>query len=143
VAWCKTCMQHFLNVCRRTYAEMGSKEVAVRHSQAKQGCTCCITSNGAGVLEPMQIIVKGKTHASLNKFITHNQAEWKKTGRGHTEHEEDGAVQLNLSSAPSYAHVDGHMLVAGNNTHWTNASTLQEWIRKVGLSTLLLICLIG
>jgi hypothetical protein len=128
-------MQHLLTACRRTYAEMGSREVAVSNSQAKHGCTCCITSNGAGVLEPMQIIVKGKTHASLSKFITHDQTEWKKIGCDHTELEEDGARQLNLSSAPSNTHSDGHMLIAGNNTHWTNASILQEWIRKVGYST--------
>jgi hypothetical protein len=79
----------------------------------------------------MQIIVKGKTHAALTKFITDNATEWKKSGCSHTEQEKDGVKELTLSSVPSYTHSAGHMLVAGNNTHWTNASTLQDWIRKV------------
>ena len=49
----------------------------------------------------------------------------------HTESELNGKKVLDLDSVPSYTHGDGHMLCAGNTTHWTNAAALRDWVNKV------------
>lgn len=79
----------------------------------------------------MQIIGKGKTHVALDKFKATKPEEWTRTGCDHTEYEDDGVKHLTLDTVPSYKHKDNHILCAGNNTHWTNASTLHEWVRQV------------
>lgn len=115
------------------------KKIAVVHAEAKNGCTCCITTHGNGGMEPMQIIATGKTHVALDKFKKHNPAHWTRAGGETTEYEEEGVKCLSLDSVPSYRHRDGHMLCAGNNTHWINAATLRVWVRDVRVPPPLLV----
>ena len=126
-------------VCRYTWDECGAKEIATIGKEAKDGFTVMVGHNAAGDMLPFQLIAKGTTHACLDKFVK-LQPGFKVRGGGAKKPDTSAAAKSRytkidgklVDTPPFYLdEATGHILCAGDKSHWTNASTLRLWIRQV------------
>lgn len=126
-------------VCRYTWDECGSKEVPTIGKEAKDGFTVMVGHTAAGEMLPFQLIAKGTTHACLNKFIEHQPGFKVRAGGARKPNAGPAAkarytkIDGQLADNPPffYDQETGHILCAGDKSHWTNASTLRLWIEQI------------
>ena len=105
-------------VSRFTWNLKNDKSVPVFGKEEKGGFTVMLGSTLAGNLLPIQILVEGKLHRALQKFLADLQEAWEEATS-----DEDVPYAMHREG--------GHMLAATGQKHWTTVETLKAWIRCV------------
>jgi hypothetical protein len=109
--------------------------------EAKHGFTCMVASTAAGTLMTFLLIAKGTTHAALDKFVKPQAgfnvrgggAQWAgESKNATTRHTRDKKVGYLAVTPPHYYDADtGHIVCAGDSSHWVNASTQRLWVSSI------------
>jgi DDE superfamily endonuclease len=102
-----------------------------------------VGSTAADTLLPFLLIAKGTTHGALDKFVKQQpgfkvraggaaKADASATAKVRYTHE-GGDKKQPLAATPPfyYDEQSGHIVCAGDSSHWINASTQRLWVSSV------------